>query len=1420
MQSVDAVIAAVTAQDRFARRVNMEVASHTALMDPILSELHSALADLTPKTPAIPFLSTVADTTMPRLDAQYWVDNVRRPVRFSQAISTAAKEHTTFVEISPHPTLTHAITETLGSATHHHSIGTLQRDTHDTLTFHTNLNTTHTSNPPGTPHPPEPHPVLPATPWHHTRHWASGSTPTRVVGTHPLLGIGVTDPTSGTRVWESTIGPDVLWLGDHRIDDACVLPGAVYAELALAAAIEAFDSDQPWMIRELCLDQLMHITDTTVVATTLTGDESKPRVEIRSRNGTSGWTLHASATLERSLQSAPEPLQFDEAPTTGQDPDDLYQRLRSAGQQHGPAFQGIVGLTVSGSGAARAAVRLPSAAEQGSRRFHLHPVMVDIALQALGATQAATDLAGERNDGAAVVVPVRLAGIRVYGDVTQGVSAIGTLMPTSSADRLVGRVMVTGADGQVLLEIDEIDMAVLRGPEALNGLPSHMFTLEWEPVDLDKPTGAADALLLVGEHANGDPLLSAVRSGLSEHTAHCHVVSPDDEPRLRSALTRKDVSWDGIVVVCPPRPVDEALPDSEQLALAQSRTLLIADIVKTLSQIGARNSPRLWIVTRGAQQVAAGDGVTLAQSALRGIARVLTFEHPELKATIVDVDADGSGPADALVHEFLADPDHDEVALRDGQRYVNRLVRVSTSVDGVLAIEPRPTVVDLGGGGAVRLQIDQPGRLDALAVHEVKRIPLEDEQVEVRVVAAGLNFSDVLKAMGIYPTLDGSAPVIGSECLGYVTARGSNVDSLEIGQRVIAFGPGALGSYLTTLADLVVPVPDALPDREAATLGIAYLTAWYALREVGRLAPGERVLIHSATGGVGLAAVSIAKMIGARIYTTAGSTAKRELLSGLGVEYVGDSRTVEFADEILDATDGYGVDVILNSLSGEAIRRGVEILAPGGRFVELGKKDVYADAQLGLASLAKSASFAVVDLDLNLRLQPQRYGRLLQEVFGHVLDGELQTLPVTEFSLDHAVDAFRLMASGTHIGKVVISIPADGSIQAIAPPPPQPLVRRDGGYIVVGGMGGLGFVVARWLAEQGAGMIVLNGRSSPSADVAAAIAEMNAAGGRIEVVTGDIAEPGTAVRLVAAIEDAGLRPAGVLHSATVLADEIALNMSQPAAARVFAPKVAGGWWLHEATAHLDVDWWLTFSSAASLLGSPGQGAYSAANSWVDGLVAYRRSRGLPAIGINWGPWAEVGRAQFFADLGFSMITTELGLSAMQQVLAADRCRTGVFSLDARQWFQSFPSAEASSLFAKLGESAKIERGGGGRIRAELDAAEPAERPARVASAIANEIRGVRRSVEPLDHHQPMESLGLDSLMALELRNRLEATLGIVLPAALVWAYPTISALAEAVCERMGYELSTEPPLSEDAIVDGYDDLTDAELLQQLSERLG
>ncbi len=275
-EQVDAVIAAVADQGRLARRVNMVVPSHHPLMDPVLPELRAALADLAPRAPVIPVFSTTAgDGSVPVFDGQYWAANLRQPVRFSQAIAAAAEQHATFIEISPHPMLTHAIDETLAD-THHHSIPTLVRDTDETLTFHTNFNATHTTHPPKTEHPPEPHPVLPGAPWHHGRHWFKTSATPMAEGTHPFLGWGVTDPTNGTRIWEGRLSPDLLWLGDHRVDEACVLPGAVYAELALAAADEAFGTDgEPWTIRELSLDQVMHVTEDTAVVTTLTGDEGR-----------------------------------------------------------------------------------------------------------------------------------------------------------------------------------------------------------------------------------------------------------------------------------------------------------------------------------------------------------------------------------------------------------------------------------------------------------------------------------------------------------------------------------------------------------------------------------------------------------------------------------------------------------------------------------------------------------------------------------------------------------------------------------------------------------------------------------------------------------------------------------------------------------------------------------------------------------------------------------------------------------------------------------------------------------------------------------------------------------------------------------------------------------------------------------------
>ena len=302
-EQVDAVIAAVGRQDRLARRIEVDVASHHRIIDPVLAPLRAALADVSPRPARIPLLTTTTAAgdggDGGRVgDAGYWAANLRNPVRFTQAVAAAGQHHARFIEVSPHPLLTYAISETLAEG-HHHAIATLVRDTDDTITFHTNLNAAHTTSPPPTDHPPEPHPTIPTTPWHHTHHWITPPTQSRAAGAHPLLGTGATEPTSGIRVWENTIGPEDLWLNDHRIDDICVLPGAAYAEIALAAMTEAFGStEHKWTIRELILDRLMHIAAGTTIVTTLAGDESRAHIEIGTRSATSGWTKHATAAVE------------------------------------------------------------------------------------------------------------------------------------------------------------------------------------------------------------------------------------------------------------------------------------------------------------------------------------------------------------------------------------------------------------------------------------------------------------------------------------------------------------------------------------------------------------------------------------------------------------------------------------------------------------------------------------------------------------------------------------------------------------------------------------------------------------------------------------------------------------------------------------------------------------------------------------------------------------------------------------------------------------------------------------------------------------------------------------------------------------------------------------------------------------------
>jgi polyketide synthase 5 len=428
----------------------------------------------------------------------------------------------------------------------------------------------------------------------------------------------------------------------------------------------------------------------------------------------------------------------------------------------------------------------------------------------------------------------------------------------------------------------------------------------------------------------------------------------------------------------------------------------------------------------------------------------------------------------------------------------------------------------------------------------------------------------------------------------------------------------------------------------------------------------DKVLIHSGTGGVGQAAIAIARLVGAEIYATAGSPERRALLHDMGIEHVYDSRSTEFAEQIRRDTDGYGVDIVLNSLTGAAQRAGLELLSVGGRFVEIGKSDVYGNTRLELSPFRRNLTFHYVDLALMAESHPRRIGDLLDTVYRLVAEGELAFPEITHYPLRDAHTAIRVMSAAEHTGKLVLDVTHAGRSNVVVPPQRAQVFRQDGSYIVTGGLGGLGLFLAEKMTSAnggaGCGRIVLTSRSQPTPKVLETIELIQAMGGDIVVECGDINAPGTAERLVAAATATGLPLRGVLHAAAVVEDATLENITDELIDRDWAAKANGAWNLHTALQEREVgqplDWFCSFSSAAALVGSPGQGAYAAANSWLDGFSHWRRTQGLPATSIAWGVWGDIGRAAAVAEASDIAITPNEGAHAFQALLRHDRAYTG------------------------------------------------------------------------------------------------------------------------------------------------------------------
>ncbi|PYQ39697.1 MAG: hypothetical protein DMF77_20715 [Acidobacteria bacterium] len=1194
------------------------------------------------------------------------------------------------------------------------------------------------------------------------------------------------------------------FLSDHRVYGNVVVPAAVYLEMGLAAAAQTLGRG-PHVVENVSVSEpLMLVSGSErpvqVIVTPEDGEPSRFQVFSRAASGDSEperWHLHAAATLRNAsdaelTKGAPEPLAaIRERCSVAMPVAAYYDALRESGIEFGPRFQAIAELW-SGQGEALGRLDLPSAISDGDEAYGVHPVLLDAGFQLLGAAQPQ----GANGDAEHVYLPVGLD--RLTGGGRRPAWAHVRTSSETGAATLSADVHFFDAAGEVVAEVEGLHLRraskqSLRGAQQSEGR-EWLYELAWSPdeahegrVTEPSPSGL---WLVFADHggvgaslgrkltARGERCIlvrpgdAYLRSG-NEGTVRVDPTQPENFERLyRELLNGGEMPVRGVLHLWS---LDEegGLASGSYLRDAMRTSCgSLLHLVRALASAKGAAAPRLWVVTRGGQAVG-GAPVAPVHAAAGGLARTIATEHPELRCASVDLDPmteEVEEHAAALWAEIATHDREDRIAYRAGRRHRARLVRCAAAPSAMSGGAPS------AGQPPVALEVGVPGILDELRLQPATRRAPAAGEVEIRVVATGLNFRDVLNALGVY---EGPPGPLGSECAGRISAVGEGVRGLEVGRPVVAMAPDTFRTYVTVPAALVAPIPEGMALGEAATIPVTFLTAEYALSELGRMKAGERVLIHAGAGGVGLAAIQVAHRVGAEVFATAGSDEKRAYLKSLGVAHVMDSRSLSFAEAVMNESAGEGVDLVLNSLTGDFIPKSLGVLRRGGRFLEIGKAGIWSPEQMKAAR----ADVSYIPIYLG-SVEPDRIQEMLTGLLADFAAGHLKPLRRREFPLESAPDAFRHMAQAKHIGKVVLMHHDDG-VEGASP-------RGGSTYLVTGGLGSLGLRVARWLVERGASHLVLVGRREPTAEARKVIAECAQGGAEIRVASADVAREDDVNRVMAMIASEMPPLRGIVHAAGVLDDGVLSQQTWSRFEGVLEPKVIGGFNLHRATEGTKLDFFVMFASAAGVLGSAGQGAYGAANAFLDGLAHHRRSVGKPALSIDWGPWSDNGMAaslgghdqRRWADVGLSPIPPDEGMAILERVIGSGLAQVTVLPVQWPRFLAQFEAGSEPRLFAEVarevrpGTSARS-AAAAGELRKRLEGTPPSKRRRVVLAHVREQVLKVLAldSSQPLDDRQGFQALGMDSLMAVELRNRLQAATGRPLSSTLAFDYPTVEAIA-------------------------------------------
>ncbi|MEU6671192.1 type I polyketide synthase [Streptomyces sp. NPDC046727] len=1302
--AVDEVAARLAAEGCRTRRLRVSHAFHSALMEPMLDEFRATVAALDLRAPSVPVVSALTGRPLTAEEArspEYWARHVREAVRFHDAVrGLAAEGAVRYLELGPDGVLTALAQSSLPPA---------EADERDPLAVpllragrpepETLTDALARAAADGLPVDWAGYftgrggtPVeLPTYAFQREHYWlpVHSGDGTASAG-HPLLSAAVDLPDGGL-VLTGRLSPAARpWLAQHTVRGSALLPGTALLDLALAAAGQAAAPGVAELILEAPL--VLPADGAVEVRVTVGAAETDGRraIALHTRTGDGDWTRHATGALG---EAPGEPTATGAWPPPDARPADLgalYAGLADAGFGYGPAYQGLRAAWRRGEGPA-AEVFAEAELPAGVPDADRCPVHPAL----LDAVLHAIGVGGLITDPAHGGLPFAWTGVRVFAPGTRAVRA------------RLSRAGTEGALAVDLFDADGLPVAAIGSlrlrPPAAPAVPDALFETAWAPVE--QGTAPVRRLALLG----ADPALTA---GLTAAGA----ALADATDRSAEVLVLPVVTDPGAAPVAETHRATAAV-------LAALRDVLADE----------ESTARLAVVTRGALALSAEESPDAAARAVWGLVRSAQTEHPD-RIVLADLDATDASARALPAALTCGEP---QVAVRSGAVSAPRLTRAGA--DALV-------LPDAGW----RLRPGSTGTVDGMTAVPHADAPLADGEVRVAVRAVGVTFRDVLSVLGLYP---GAPQPLGIEAAGVVTETGPGVTDLAPGDRVFGLLPGSMGSSAVADRRVLAPVPDGWGFTRAASVPSAFLTAWFALHDVARVRAGDRVLVHAAAGGVGMAAVQVARLLGAEVYATA-SPGKHGVLRAAGLDeaHVASSRDTEFARRFPE------MDVVLNSLAGEFVDASLRLLRTGGRFVELGKTDLRTDTA--------GITYRAVDL---ADAGPDRIQEMLTELLDRLAAGDLAHLPVRSVPMGRAREAFRFMAQARHTGKLVLTTAPYG----------------DGTVLVTGGTGTLGGLVARHLVtEHGIRDLVLVGRQGAETPVAA---ELRAAGARVRVAACDVSDRAALAALLADIEPP---LTAVVHAAGVLDDGTLTSLTPERLAAVLRPKADAAWHLHELTEDRDLSAFVLFSSAAGTFGAPGQGNYAAANTALDALAEHRRSRGLPAVSLAWGPWAAESAMTGGLSSGDRARMTRAGvrpLAATEALAVLDAaCRTGAGALAALRLDTAALTARTGTPHALLRDLVRRPAG-----PARDDAENRPALPERLAGLGEEQRRRavldvVRRNAAAVLGHARASAvdtargfldLGFDSLTAVELRNRLTEATGLRLSATAVFDHPTPAALA-------------------------------------------